>query len=170
MKAKIEVKASKAQLCINGVSYPCALGKHGWVEGAMGREGDGKTPLGRYGFRYVLYRADRVSLPVCNLPAHPLRPDDGWCDAPDDPAYNRPVRLPYPARAESLWRDSPVYDVIVVLGHNDNPPKPGLGSAVFFHVAREVYGPTQGCVAVSKEHMLEILPLLTPKDVIEIGE
>jgi L,D-peptidoglycan transpeptidase YkuD (ErfK/YbiS/YcfS/YnhG family) len=99
---------------------------------------------------------------------HALREDDGWCDAPDDPAYNRPVRLPYPASAENLFRDSHVYDVILVLGYNDSPPESGLGSAIFLHVAREGYKPTEGCVAISAEHMLELLPKLKPGCVVDI--
>ena len=78
------------------------------------------------------------------LPHAPLAQDDGWCDAPDDPAYNPPVRLPYPVSAERLWRDDRVYDLIVVLGYNDDPVVPGAGSAIFLHLARPDYAPTPG--------------------------
>ena len=64
--------------------------------------------------------------------------NDGWCDAPDDPNYNRLVSLPYPASAEHLWRDDNVYDLIAVLGYNDDPVVPGKGSAIFLHIARSV--------------------------------
>ena len=135
---------------------------------ALGREGDGKTPLGEYPIRYGFYRSDRVELPNSELFFHPLSNTDGWCDAPDDPAYNRPVKLPYPASTENLFRESRVYDIIVVLGHNDSPPLPDLGSAIFLHVAREGYKPTEGCVAVSLEDMLSLLPSLMSKSCVEI--
>ena len=92
-----------------------------------------------------------------------LRPEDGWCDDPDDAAYNRPVRLPYAASHERLWRDDGIYDVIVVLGHNDDPPVPGRGSAIFLHVARPDYGPTAGCVALALADLLTVLREADPE-------
>ncbi len=155
-------------LAIGGFSCPCALGKNGSIAFEKGREGDSKTPLGKYAIRFGFYRSDRITLPKTALHFWPTRQDDGWCDAPEDAAYNRFVKLPYPASAEQLWRDSYVYDVIIVLGHNDSPPTPGLGSAIFLHIARNGYQPTEGCVAVGRQDMLALLPLLNGKDEIEI--
>ncbi len=91
------------------------------------------------------------------LPVAEIGPEDGWCDDPTDARYNRPVRLPYPGRHERLWRDDGIYDVVVVLGHNDAPPRPGAGSAASLHVARPGYGPTEGCVALALDHLLILL-------------
>lgn len=112
-------------------------------------EGDGGTPAGLLPLRRVLYRADRVKAPHCAVPVEPLAPQDGWCDAPADPAYNRPVQLPYAASHEELWHTDRVYDVIGILGWNDSPPVPGRGSAIFLHVAAPDYAPTEGCIALS---------------------
>ena len=166
----IYVDTTAKTLRIGAHVFPCAIGKNGVVPYEAGREGDGKTPLGTYKLRYGFYRADRVELPTTALPFWPLSQDDGWCDAPSDPAYNMPVRLPYPASAENLWRDSHVYDVIIVLGHNDSPPQPELGSAIFLHIAREGYGPTQGCVAVSRADMLVLVQALETQNTISISE
>jgi len=150
------------------IEMVCALGKNGVIAGEGGREGDGKTPLGRYVLRFGLYRSDRIELPQTGLIFHPLNTDDGWCDDPNDLAYNRFVRLPYRVRSENLWRESGVYDIIIVLGHNDAPPVSGLGSAIFLHIAREGYGPTQGCIAISQTDMLRLIPMLGQKDTINI--
>ena len=80
--------------------------------------------------------ADRLPRPDTALATAALTPENGWCDDPGDPAYNRPVRLPYAGRHERLWRADPIYDVIVVLGHNEDPPVPDKGSAIFLHLAR----------------------------------
>jgi L,D-peptidoglycan transpeptidase YkuD (ErfK/YbiS/YcfS/YnhG family) len=130
-------------------------------------EGDGITPLGTFPFRRVLHRADRVT-PQTRLPRAPLTPRDGWCDAPADPAYNTQIRLPYPASHEALWRADALYDLIVVLGFNDAPVVPGKGSAIFLHVARDDYGPTEGCVALAKDDLIEILAALAPGDTLTI--
>lgn len=133
----------------------CALGPAGVVREK--REGDGGTPAGVFPLRRVLYRADRVPRPETGLPLAAIAADDGWCDDPADGAYNRPVKLPYPASAERMARDDHLYDICVVLGHNDDPPVRGAGSAIFFHLAYADYRPTEGCVAVSEKDMRAIL-------------
>jgi L,D-peptidoglycan transpeptidase YkuD (ErfK/YbiS/YcfS/YnhG family) len=135
--------------------YRCAVG-HGGVRRDK-REGDGATPVGRFPLRYVYYRPDREACPATVLPCLALTPDDGWCDQSSDPRYNQPVPRSYPARHEALWRDDHLYDLIVVLGHNDAPARPGFGSAVFLHVAAPDLSPTQGCVAVAIADLREIL-------------
>ena len=97
-----------------------------------------------------------------------LRPHDGWSDDPADPAYNRPVRHPHPFRAERLWRDDELYDAIVVLGHNLDPPIAGLGSAIFLHCWRDG-ATTEGCVAVARDALLASLPDMRPGDTLRIG-
>jgi L,D-peptidoglycan transpeptidase YkuD (ErfK/YbiS/YcfS/YnhG family) len=124
------------------------------------REGDGATPAGIWPLREVLYRPDRMAMPVTRLPVRALERYDGWCDAPGDARYNRLVRLPYPASAEQLWRADHVYDLIVVVGYNDAPVVAGKGSAIFLHLARGDYAPTAGCVAFARPHLLSILSLI----------
>ena len=138
-----------------GRLFACAIGWGGVQTNK--REGDGATPAGCFPLRRVLYRPDRMAPPRTVLPFSPLSPDDGWCDDPGHPLYNRPLRLPHEARHEELWRADHVYDLIVILGHNDAPVVPGLGSAVFFHVAQPDYAPTAGCVAVAVGDLLTIL-------------
>jgi L,D-peptidoglycan transpeptidase YkuD (ErfK/YbiS/YcfS/YnhG family) len=121
------------------------------------REGDGRTPAGVFPLRRVLYRADRLPAPSTMLACAIIRPESGWSDDPDDPAYNTLVTLPHPWRHEKLWRDDAVYDVIAPLGYNDDPIEPGLGSAIFLHVAWPDYRPTAGCVALSQRDLLAVL-------------
>ena len=152
----------EGKFCILGSTFRCALGKAGVVTAAEKAEGDNKSPLGSWPLRRVLYRHDRGSAPETALPTRALTPSDGWCDDPADPAYNRPVRLPYPARHETLWRDDHVYDVIVVLGHNDDPPIAGAGSAIFLHLAHDDYRGTEGCVALARTDLLKVIGQLEP--------
>lgn len=146
----------------------CALGRGGVKPAAEKQEGDGVSPIGVWPIRHVLYRPDRSGRPETRLTVRALAPDDGWCDAPGDPAYNRPVKLPYPASAEQMWMDSEVYDYVVVLGHNDDPPVSPRGSAIFLHLAKADYAPTAGCVAISRPDMLTFLALAAPGDAVAI--
>lgn len=160
--------SASGQFDFNGQVLRAALGKAGVRPEADKCEGDKATPLGRWPVRRVLYRADRGEAPETALPVRAIRDDDGWCDAPEDPAYNRPVRLPYPASAETLVREDGLYDVIVILGHNDDPPRPGAGSAIFLHCARPDYGPTLGCVALAKPDLLTLLKAMKPGDTLGV--
>jgi L,D-peptidoglycan transpeptidase YkuD (ErfK/YbiS/YcfS/YnhG family) len=146
----------------------CSIGKGGLVAAADKREGDGASPIGAWPIRGILLRPDRVTLPEgLRLPWRWLRPDDGWSDGVDDPAYNRPVRHPHGFSAEHLWREDGLYDVIVVLRYNDAPVVPGRGSAIFWHCWRDGAA-TEGCVAIAKAEMIALLPLLTPAGALEI--
>ena len=149
-------------------AIPCSIGRGGLVETGDKREGDGATPIGRWPIRGVLLRPDRVTLPGgLRLPWRWIRSDDGWSDDARDPAYNRPVRHPHAFSAERMWRDDGLYDVVVVLGHNDAPPIPGAGSAIFLHCWRDG-GTTEGCVAVAKEELFALLPKLSPADTLDV--
>ncbi len=144
----------------------CAVGRAGVV--CDKREGDGGTPAGRWAMREVLFRGDRLGEIVTPLPCRELTPEDGWCDEPTDLAYNRLVRLPYPAHCEHLWLDEPVYDLIVPLGYNDDPVVPGRGSAIFLHVARPDFSPTAGCVALALADLLAVLRAAAPGSLVRI--
>jgi len=136
--------------------------------GMKGGEGDGITPRGRFVVREIFYRADRIARPNVELKLHVTQPDDGWCDAPDDPAYNRLVKLPYRASAETMWRDDSLYDLVAVLGYNDDPVVPGRGSAIFLHVAKPDYAHTHGCVALAFADVLAALEQLQSGDAVVI--
>jgi L,D-peptidoglycan transpeptidase YkuD (ErfK/YbiS/YcfS/YnhG family) len=134
----------------------------------MKREGDGATPMGLFTLCEVLYRADRIRRPCARFSIRPMRPSDGWCDDVRDGNYNRKVRLPYAARAENLWRDDRIYDVIIVLDHNRRPRSKGRGSAIFMHVVRPDYAPTAGCIALSLRDLTRLLGLLGPKSAVYV--
>ena len=122
----------------------------------MKREGDGATPLGTWKFENVLFRSDRSLRPRTPLPVRAIRKSDGWCDAPDDRNYNRAVGLPYPASCEALWRDDILYNIVIILNHNQRPRVRGRGSAIFAHIARPDMSATEGCIAM-RTHDLQFI-------------
>jgi L,D-peptidoglycan transpeptidase YkuD (ErfK/YbiS/YcfS/YnhG family) len=137
---------------------PCALGRGGRRHGK--REGDGATPRATLRPLAVRYRPDRGRRPATHLPVGVIRPGDGWCDDPRDRRYNRPVALPFPASHERMHRDDALYDVVVILDWNMRPAVRGRGSAIFLHIARPGFAPTEGCIAVSPAAMRRLLPRL----------
>jgi L,D-peptidoglycan transpeptidase YkuD (ErfK/YbiS/YcfS/YnhG family) len=146
--------------------FRCALGRGGLVQSK--KEGDGATPIGRFRLRRAFYRADRTAPPETSLPIKAIEENDGWCDDPDDPLYNQFIERPYRGRNEALWRKDSVYDVIVVIGYNDDPVVASKGSAIFLHVATPGYDPTEGCVALSLADLLATIKACDPNSFITI--
>ncbi|HEX8446773.1 MAG TPA: L,D-transpeptidase family protein [Sphingomonas sp.] len=164
----IRVDTGARTLSLDGWAIGCTIGRGGTCPAADKREGDGRTPLGIWPVRAVLLRRDRVTVPAgLRLPWRWIDPADGWSDDVRDAAYNRPVRHPHRFSAERLWRADGLYDVIVVLGHNDAPPVPGLGSAIFLH-CRDGDRPTEGCVAVERAALLAMLVEMAAEELVEI--
>jgi L,D-peptidoglycan transpeptidase YkuD (ErfK/YbiS/YcfS/YnhG family) len=143
------------RLVLRGLVFRAALGRGGVRRDKQ--EGDGATPAGNLPLRRVLYRADRVRRPDCAVPAEPIAPNEAWCDDIGETDYNRMIRLPHDGHYEELWRQDGVYDVIGALGWNDAPVQRGRGSAIFLHVARPDYSPTEGCIALSIGDLRQVL-------------
>jgi L,D-peptidoglycan transpeptidase YkuD (ErfK/YbiS/YcfS/YnhG family) len=151
----------------DGHPVPVALGRGGII--ANKREGDGGTPKGTFQPRQLWWRADRHPRPRTFLPSRAIRPEDAWCEDPHSRHYNQPLRLGVGQAGDRLTRDDHLYDFIVEIDHNTSPRIAGLGSAVFLHLARENFGPTAGCVSMTKPAMLRLLRRLGPQTKIMIG-
>ena len=147
------------RLQAGALTIPCALGRNGVTR--FKREGDGKTPAGRFAVTGGYWRQDRLRPPGAHFCLRPIKAHMGWCDDPGDANYNRPLRLPARARHEELLRADGLYDVVLILDHNQRPRVRGHGSAVFFHLTRNGDDPTAGCVAISRADMLRLLPRLS---------
>lgn len=140
-----------------GHDCACLIGKSGTIAAADKREGDMASPIGSWPMRRVFFRPDRLDPPDTALPLVPIHENLGWCDDPADPAYNRLVELPFAASHEIMWRTDGLYDLVVELGYNDDPPVAGHGSAIFLHLHEPHTTHTAGCVAVTRTDLLHLL-------------
>lgn len=163
----LSVDPAAGTLTAFGRTIPCAIGRSGVCPASAKREGDGMTPVGSWPLRTILIRPGHASPAGLRLPWRWIDQADGWSDDPADPAYNRPIRHPHRFSAEHLWRDDGLYDVVVTLEHNDDPPVPYRGSAIFLHIWNEGRA-TEGCVAVERAELLTLLPLFEPGDRLDI--
>jgi L,D-peptidoglycan transpeptidase YkuD (ErfK/YbiS/YcfS/YnhG family) len=124
------------------------------------REGDGKSPMGRWRLGQLFYRPDK-SRHVRH--GKQIKKTDGWCDATGHRLYNRPVTLPFDASHERMWRPDEAYDLVCLTSHNQRPRVQGLGSAIFLHVWRSGASGTEGCVALKESDLRKLLARLPRK-------
>ena len=114
--------------------------------------------FGRYRLLHLYYRHDRTAVPPpARGSVSVLRREQGWCEAPRHGSYNRLLRLPSQAGHETMWRDDRLYDVVGVLDWNIRPRASYRGSAIFLHLARVGYTPTEGCIALAERDLRRLL-------------
>jgi L,D-peptidoglycan transpeptidase YkuD (ErfK/YbiS/YcfS/YnhG family) len=164
---RLAANRARGWLTAGPLRIPCALGPAGIVR--MKREGDRGTPAGRFPLRFGYYRPDRKRPPTGGVTLKPMRRDQGWCEDPASPRYNRPVRLPAPDCTDRMWRADRLYDLVFVLDQNFSKRAKGRGSAIFFHLARPGLTPTAGCVAISESDMRKLAPRLARRAAMTIG-
>jgi L,D-peptidoglycan transpeptidase YkuD (ErfK/YbiS/YcfS/YnhG family) len=151
---RIGGKPHEARLIAGDLVLRCAIGRAGVTHDK--REGDGATPAGRWALlRFYLRRASPL-----RAPWRLTRRDDVWCDDSRSFLYNKPLRAPLKLGHEEMWRADPLYDVVGVMDYNIVPRVRRRGSAIFFHIATEDFGPTAGCVALRARDMRRLLPRL----------
>lgn len=159
-------RKSRALVQCGNIVVPAAIGRSGRT--ALKREGDGATPIAGMKLLYGFFRGDHMRPPVTPLSLRRIRPDMLWCDQPGDSNYNRPVRAPFRASHEELRRKDGLYDICLVMDWNITSRKRNRGSAIFFHLIRPGYEPTEGCVAVSLPAMKRLLPYMRKGTRVEV--
>ena len=146
---------NKHTLKFDDFYFKCSIGKNGTSLDKL--EGDKKTPKGVYSIENLYYRNDRLIKPFTKLKCIPIKKNMGWCDDPQSKKYNKLISLPFSNRCEKLYRKENIYDIVIVLNYNMNPIIRNKGSAIFIHVARKNYQKTEGCVAIKKNHLIQII-------------
>ena len=139
----------------------CAYGKKG--VGHKKKEGDLITPLGTYKISQLFYRKDRVKKLFSKIKKIEIKKNMGWCNDSKSSKYNRLIRYPFKFNSEKLYRKDNIYDIILVLNYNTNPIKKNKGSAIFIHVAKKKFEKTEGCLAISKKQLKEIVKFINKK-------
>jgi L,D-peptidoglycan transpeptidase YkuD (ErfK/YbiS/YcfS/YnhG family) len=147
--------------------FRCALGKGGIKQ--KEREGDFITPKGKFKLIKIYYRSDRIKKISSVLKKIKIKKNMGWCDDVSSNYYNKQIKINKKFSHEKLYRKDKVYDIVVVLNYNLNPIIKGKGSAIFLHVAKKNYKKTQGCIALKKNELLNLVSKIKRNTQIKIG-
>ena len=162
------LRVKKNYLIFDGKKYRCAIGKNGFIKEKF--EGDGCSPIGSFKIERIFFRKDRVQKIQSKIETIEIDQKDGWCDDQNHHQYNKLIQFPFSYSAEHLYREDNMYNIICVLNHNQNPTVSGLGSAIFIHVASDLFTPTEGCIALEESDLLTILLKITPNTEIVFGD
>ena len=154
-------------LIYKNFKFRCALGKGGIRQ--KEKEGDFITPRGKFKLIKIYYRSDRIKKINSPLKKIKIKKNMGWCDDAKSDYYNKQIIVNKKISHEKLYRKDNVYDIIVVLNYNLNPTIKGKGSAIFLHVAKKNYNKTQGCIALKKNELINLLSKIKKNTQIKIG-
>jgi len=154
----MHILINRKYLTYDKYKVKCAVGKRGI--GYKKKEGDLITPIGLYKIKYILYRKDRIKRFKTKLKTITIKKNMGWCNDSKSKKYNQLVKLPSKSNYEKLYKKENVYDIILVLDYNMSPVIKNKGSAIFIHISKKNYKKTEGCVAVKKRDLIEIIKKL----------
>ena len=154
-------------LLYRGYKSKCSIGKSGIT--CLKKEGDLATPRGIFKLGLLYYRKDRNKIIKCKIKKRILKKNMGWCDDSRSNKYNKEIIFPFKYGAERLYKKNNIYDFFINIKYNCKPTIKGKGSAIFLHLTNKKYKPTKGCVAVTKEDFLKILPLINKNTKISIN-
>ena len=153
---------------------PVLFGKNGvaWGTGLAGqnesglrkKERDGRAPAGVFEIGKV-FGYDPQLPPGADYPYHQVTEADIWSDDPQSPNYNRhividPKNPPENYTHEKMRSGDFAYHWLIEIRHNSDPPVPGAGSAIFFHIRRGVNRPTTGCTTMAKADLVKLITWL----------
>jgi L,D-peptidoglycan transpeptidase YkuD (ErfK/YbiS/YcfS/YnhG family) len=162
-----------------GAPIDVLFGKHGlaWGRGELANTGDGgpvkvekdnRAPAGVFKIG-LIYTYDQ-SLPTgADYPFHTVTAADAWVDDLNSPFYNQHVTVdpkyppPWYHKARMRLGDF-AYRWLVEIRHNADPPVPGFGSAIFFHIRRGPTRPSAGCTTMAEPDLVRVITWLRAPD------
>ena len=156
-------------------AFPVLFGKSGsaWGSGLAGqnepglhkKERDGRAPAGVFKIGKI-YTYDAQLPAGADYPFHQVTKADAWVDDMKSPDYNRFVTIDDPANPppwfekQKMRHNDFAYRWLVEIRHNSDPPVPGHGSAIFFHIRRGVRRPTAGCTTMAEGNLVRLIQWL----------
>ena len=157
---------------------PVLLGREGvaWGRGVfqvpsngvpMKREKDWRAPAGVFQLG-ALFGYAPAPPSGARWPYIQVGPWDAYVDDPSNPFYNRHVRVrpdqvpPWFEKQRMRLGDA-AYKWMLEIRHNQSPPVPGGGSAIFFHVRRGPDKPSAGCTTMAVDALEWMIRWLHPE-------
>ncbi len=133
-----------------------------WGRGVFGQEESGpkkierdkRAPAGVFRIGKI-YTFDAALPAGADYPFRTVSKADAWIDDPQLPEYNRhvvvdPANPPPWFEKQKMRHDDPPHRWLIEIRHNADPPVPGAGSAIFFHIQRGPDRTSAGCTVMAE--------------------
>jgi len=157
---------NKHTLQIDEFKFKCCIGKNGSTKNK--KEGDKKTPKGKFKIEHLYFRKDRLEKPLTSLKCIRIKKNMGWCNDVKSPKmYNKFFEIKKKIKHEKLNRKDYKYDLMIPIKYNFISPITGKGSCIFIHLTKN-YKPTAGCIGLKKKDFLIMLKLINKNTKIKI--
>ncbi len=152
-------KRNIAYVYLEKKKFICFVGKNGI--GSKKREGDLITPKGKFKLKKVFYKKKELNKIKTRIPKTEIKKNFAWCTDSNNKRYNSLISKPMGCEYEELFRKDNLYDIVIVLDFNYTSPIKYKGSAIFLHCAEAKTKFTEGCIAMKKKDLLELIPHIT---------
>jgi L,D-peptidoglycan transpeptidase YkuD (ErfK/YbiS/YcfS/YnhG family) len=154
-----------------GLPVPVLFGKHGlaWGRGALVGQGggplkverDNRAPAGVFKIG-TIYTYDQSLPQGADYPFHTVGSGDAWVDDLHSRYYNQhvvidPKNPPGWFEKQKMRHGDFAYRWLVEIRHNEDPPVPGFGSAIFFHIRRGPDHPSAGCTTMAENNLVTLV-------------
>ena len=150
-------------------SFPVVVGRSGVAGGsifsdsdtvAFKREGDGKSPAGRFPLTLVFGTAvkpEKLTFPYIRVDSQTECVDDV-----NSTHYNKIVGRHQVGNfdwksSEKMLEIGPPYELGVFVAYNSYPVVRGNGSCIFLHIWKDASTPTAGCTAMERTNLERIV-------------
>src|ERR1700677_428899 len=143
-----------------------------WGRGVLGTdepgthkvEHDGRAPAGVFKIG-MIYTYDTKLPGGSDYPFHTLTANDAWVDDVTLPEYNKfvtvdPKNPPPWFEKQKMRLGDFAYRWLVDIRHNEDPPVPGDGGAIFFTIRRGETPTTGGCTTMASDDLARLITLL----------
>ena len=148
-----------AYVCHEKKKFVCFVGKNGI--GLKKREGDLITPRGKFKLKKVFYKKKELYKIKTRIPKTEIKKNFAWCTDSNNKRYNSLISKPMGCEYEGMFRKDSLYDIVIVLDFNYTSPIKYKGSAIFLHCSENKTKFTEGCIAMAKKDLLELIPHIT---------
>jgi L,D-peptidoglycan transpeptidase YkuD (ErfK/YbiS/YcfS/YnhG family) len=131
-------------------------------------ERDNRAPAGVFKIG-IIYTYDHALPPGADYPFHTVTAADTWVDDLHSPYYNQHVVVD-PGNPPAWYNKAKMrlgdfaYHWLVEIRHNSDPPEPGFGSAIFFHIRRGPSRPSAGCTTMAESNLVTLVKWLRAAD------
>lgn len=138
------------------------------LNGPAKQEGDGRAPAGIFSLPFAFGSPGVKFEKEVRLPFRTMSDEDRCIDDSASAHYNSVITFSQKTpqdwkSAEKMIHPDGLYDLGIFINYNQPSPSPKRGSCIFLHVWRGPNSATDGCTALAKQELSDLITWLQPE-------